>query len=128
MPKGSATGSDGRRSLVGALRQRARQLTSGADRRVHGRLKAGDTLASNVGTVRDLSAGGMRIISRRKLKGIVDVALWDIHRGLRLSAEVVWRRRLGFRRHETGLRFLEVNPDMARELTSLGADNRRQFR
>ncbi len=127
MASGPATEPDGRRSLIGTLALRARQVTSGADRRKHGRLKGGDTLSSNVGTVRDLSAGGMRIIGRRKLKGTVEVTLWDIRRGLRVTAEVVWRRRIGFRRHETGLRFLEIGPDMARELTALGADNRSQF-
>ena len=96
----------------------------GGDRRRHGRLKAGETLASNIGRVVDLSSGGMRVLSRRKLKGILDVALWDIHRGVTLRARVVWTKRLGFRRHESGLKFLDVDPEVARTLGSLGADNR----
>src|SRR5262245_53896654 len=110
------------RSLMSVFRRKER-VGEGADRRRHGRLKAGETLSSNIGTVRDLSAGGMKVMSRRKYRGKLDVALWDIHRGLRVSAVVVWHRRIGFRRHEMGLQFLDVTPEVARELTALGADN-----
>lgn len=127
MSKGPAVETGRRRRLLGALRKRAHRAQSGIDRRRHGRLRAGETLSSNVGTVRDLSAGGMKVISRRKLKGQFEVALWDIHRGVRVAAEVVWTKRLGFRRHESGLRFLNVTPEIARELTALGADNPREI-
>ena len=75
------------------------------------------------------SAGGLRLLSRRKLKGIVGIALWDVNGGLKLYAEVVWSRRLGFRRHEIGMRFVDVTPQLAADLTTLATDNtvRREY-
>ncbi len=92
-------------------------------------IKAGDTLACTRGKVLDLSAGGLRLLSRRKLKGIVGIALWDVNGGLKLYAEVVWSRRLGFRRHEIGMRFVDVTPELAADLTTLATDNtvRREY-
>jgi len=105
------------------LRQRLQRFRNAADRRKFGRLKAGETLSSNVGAVRDLSAGGLKVLSRRKLKGVISVLLWDINRGVRIRAEVMWCKRLAFRRHEAGLQFIDVTPDIAKNLSDLGADN-----
>ena len=123
MAGGWVNRSDTVRSIARQIRKGATQIR-GADRRRFGRLKAGETLACNRGKVLDLSAGGLRLLSRRKLKGMLEVALWDIHRGLTMQCRVVWTKRLGFRRHESGLTFIDVDPDTARGLTALGADNR----
>ena len=114
---------DAVRTIVRQFRQRATLLRS-PDRRHHGRVKAGETLSSNIGRVLDFSAGGIRVLARRKLKSVVDVALWNIHRGLTVQARVIWTKRLGLRRHESGLEFIEVSPDAASGLAALGADNK----
>ncbi len=119
--------SDATRSLARTFRTKAQKLTQVADRRKTGRLKEGWTLSCSLGRVRDLSAGGMRLVSRRRLRGKLELDLWDINRGVRVRAEVVWTKRLGFRRHEVGLKFRDLSPDLVRDLTALGADNRAQL-
>lgn len=112
--------------MARGIRARAQELRAASDQRKFGRLKAGDTLACSRGKVLDLSAGGLRLLSRRKLKGLVGMALWDVNGGLKLYAEVVWSRRLGFRRHEIGMRFVDVTPELAADLTTLATENRVQ--
>lgn len=112
--------------MARGIRARALELRDASDQRKFGRLKAGDTLACSRGKVLDLSAGGLRLLSRRKLKGLVGMALWDVNGGLKLYAEVVWSRRLGFRRHEIGMRFVDVTPELAADLTTLATENRVQ--
>ncbi len=123
MANGWVNRTDAVRTIVRQFRKRATLLRS-PDRRRHPRVKAGETLSSNIGRVLDLSPSGVRVMTRRKPKGVLDVALWDIHRGLTVRARVIWSKRLGFRRYESGLKFIEVSPDAARGLAALGADNR----
>ena len=93
------------------------------ERRKSGRLREGETLACDLGSVVDLSAGGMRILGKRKLTGKLDVAFWDGERGLKLRAEVIWCKRLGFRKYVVGLEFRYLTTDDVRKLTELATRN-----
>ncbi len=52
--------------------------------------------------------------------------MWDTYRGLRLRGKVIWCRRIGFRKHEVGVEFLNITPDIAGDLAVIATDNRRQ--
>ena len=94
------------------------------ERRKSGRLREGETLACDLGSVVDLSAGGMRILGNRKLTGKLDVTLWDTELGLKRRAEVIWCKRLGFRKYEVGLEFRHLTLQDVAELTELATRNR----
>ena len=95
------------------------------ERRKSGRLNQ-KTVACNIGSVINLSAGGLRLLSHRRLKGILKVELWDTDHGLRLRGKVIWCRRIGFRKYDVGVEFLNITPDIAGDLTEIATDNCRQ--
>ena len=64
---------------------------------------------SSLGPVLDLSAGGMRVLSRKPRSRDIDVKLVGADVSLTVRAQVAWSQRLGFRRHEVGLTFLDVD-------------------
>ncbi len=98
---------------------------SRTERRKSGRLNQ-ETVACNLGSVINLSGGGLRLLSRRRLNGILNVELWDTHRGLRLRGKVAWCRRIGFRKHEVGVKFLNITPDIASDLSAIAIENPKQ--
>ena len=93
-----------------------------ANRRAQGRLPQ-ELLQSNLGPVLDLSMGGMRVRCGRALKGEVDVDLMGLVEPVRLRAEVMWTRRQGLRKFEVGLKFVDIAPDVARQLTELSLNH-----
>ena len=92
-------------------------------RRIPGRL-AQEQLVSSLGPVLDLSAGGMRVLSTRPVLGIKDVGLRGGEFSVKLTTKVAWSRRLGFRRHEIGLAFLDVDEELATMLSRISRDHR----
>ena len=69
------------------------------------------SLQSSVGRVHDLSETGMRVVSRRELKGVVEVAIVDGAHHIVVKASVVWIRRIGFDRYFAGLLFEDLLPE-----------------
>jgi len=63
-------------------------------------------LQSSCGQVLDLSAGGVRVISSKPLKGEVAITLYGPGVEQTLKARVVWCKKHGFRMHEVGLAFV----------------------
>lgn len=76
-------------------------------------------LNCDAGEVLDVSAAGVKLQSRRKFKGIVNVRLWNEMTEVVLPASIVWSRRLGFRKHEAGLRFVNMCADAAKKLAMI---------
>ncbi len=76
-------------------------------------------MGSNVGIVVDLSDGGMRVRSRRRQYGAVDVELTTRTDVVRVKAKVVWTRKIGFRRHEMGFQFLDMTPETSARVAAL---------
>lgn len=95
----------------------------GPERRGAVRFQLGE-LKCNLGRVLDLSSGGVRLLRRRKLKGRHELTLFDRDGGVRVEAEVRWTRRLGLFKHEMGLQFVNVPPDIAAKLKRLFSKNR----
>ncbi len=92
-------------------------------RRIPGRLPQ-EQLVCDLGPVLDLSAGGMRVLSTRPLLGMKDVGLRGGDFSVKLSTKVAWSRRLGFRRHEIGLTFLDIDEELATMLARISSDHR----
>ena len=92
-------------------------------RRIPGRVPQ-EMLVCTLGPVLDLSPGGMRVLSTRRRDGKLELTLWGGDLKLALRARVAWCHRLGFRRHEVGLTFLDVDETVAELLTRISADHR----
>ena len=79
-------------------------------------------LRASGGEVLDLSAGGCRVRLRGALPppgSVVDLQLVSpLGRSL-VRGEVVWQRKVGWRRHEAGVRFLKPSVQEARRLFRL---------
>ncbi len=73
-------------------------LQLGDDRRTGGRLPQ-ELLECNLGPVLDLSTGGMRVLCKRPHQGPLEACLRASQYSMTLSGQVVWSKRLGFRRH-----------------------------
>jgi len=101
----------------------SRFLGSRDGRRIPGRLPQ-EQLVSDLGPVLDLSAGGMRVLCTRPRLGMMDVGLRGSDFSVKLSTKVAWCRRLGFRRHEIGLTFIDVGEDLATMLSRISSDHR----
>ncbi|MEE9131821.1 MAG: PilZ domain-containing protein [Phycisphaerales bacterium] len=95
----------------------------GPERRRSVRFKLGE-LKCNLGRVLDLSSGGVRLLHWRRLKGRHEITLYDRDGGVRVEAEIRWTRRLGLFKHEMGLQFVNVPPDIAAKLKRLFSKNR----
>ncbi len=81
-------------------------------------------LKCNLGRVLDISSGGVRLLSRRKLSGCHVIRLFDRDGDVHIDVEVRRSRRLGLFKHEIGLQFLKVPPDITAKLTTLIFKNR----
>ena len=92
-------------------------------RRIPGRV-AQELLVSDLGPVLDLSPGGMRVLATRPPVGKLAVRIRAGDVSLTLRSSVAWSRRLGFRRHEIGLAFIDVDENAAGILATIAADHR----
>jgi len=93
----------------------------GVESRRYGRLKDPGVRCS-LGPVIDLSAGGVRVLSKHRLKGRVD-AVFDTGNGPRLGvrAKIAWCRRMGFRSYLVGLQFEDLPLSSAKRLLRQGS-------
>ncbi|MEE8238119.1 MAG: PilZ domain-containing protein [Gammaproteobacteria bacterium] len=92
-------------------------------RRIPGRLPQ-EQLICSLGPVLDLSPGGMRVLCTRPRLGTTDIDIRGGDYSLKLRTKVAWSRRLGFRRHEIGLTFLDVDEELATVLSRISSDHR----
>ena len=88
------------------------------DRRKSGRLRSEGMLGCNLGTVLDLSRGGVRVLSSRRLKGEPVAKLSTLDEGLQVPAKVIWCQRVGFGQHISGLEFSTATPELSHQLTA----------
>ncbi len=108
---------------AGAVRRATDRSYAGPERRRAVRVNVRQ-LKCNLGRVRDISSRGARLLSRRKLRGWHVMRLFDRDGDVHVDVEVRWSRRLGLFKHEIGLKFLRVPPDIATKLTTLIFKNR----
>lgn len=88
-----------------------------------GRLPLED-LSCSAGVVLDLSASGMRIVTRFPWRRFRRVELRSYDCGLILACEVIWVRMKGIFEYEVGLRFVDTDEAMARELSRIAMQHR----
>jgi len=98
-------------------------LNLGDDRRTTGRFTQ-ESLECNLGPVLDLSTGGMRVLCKRPHQGTLEVRLRASQYSLALSGQVAWSKRLGFRRHEIGVQFVDLDDDTSHILSRISASYR----
>jgi len=97
---------------------------SGGTRRKHGRLEQ-EAVMSGLGQVLDLSASGMRVLGRKSVpRGEFTTWIRGLGVSMTVRARVAWSKRRGMLRQELGLQFVNVTPDVARQLTDLAMSNR----
>ena len=108
------------RMMARGIRASTSRLKPLSERRRFGRVK-GHRLRCNLGVVLDLSGGGLRLRSSRRLHGRKYVELSSHSRHVRVLAEVRWATRLGFRKYEIGMEFQDVTDEIAKELTGFAA-------
>ena len=94
-------------------------------RRLSGRLPQ-EGLYCNLGAVIDLSAGGIRLFCKRFWDDETNVILSGYDVSVSIRAKVAWSHRHGFRRHEIGLMFLDVDEEMSRMLTRVSMMHRKR--
>ena len=101
----------------------AKPANSSHDRRAHARLTQ-EALQCSLGEVIDLSLGGMQVRCARLPKDkTIEVELTHQTETIKLKAEVMRSTKTGFRKHEIGLRFLDVDQDMARQLSGISLNH-----
>ena len=81
------------------------------DRRSHIRVPQSE-LHCSLGPVLDITSAGMRVMCRRIPKDEVKFDLNTTGDPLPVRAKVVWAKRLGFRKHEVGLHFIQSSPEL----------------
>ncbi len=108
---------------TGAVQRATDRSYAGAERRRAVRVNVRQ-LKCNLGRVLDLSSGGVRLLSRRKLRGWHEITLFDRDGGVRIEAEVRWSKRHGLWKHEIGLQFVNVPSDIAVQLPTFVSENR----
>ncbi len=114
------------------------EAAAAASNRRHRRRFHLQPLRCSLGTVTDLSASGLRLLSRRLHHDDVGRTVIVDFRGgpplLVIPAIVVWTQRVGLLRHAVGLRFLGLTEAQQRQVRqfaqahgrrSLGSDERR---
>jgi hypothetical protein len=99
-----------------------RTVGSGSRRRF-GRLPQ-EALQCNLGAVLDISAGGMRVLTRSKPSGKIEIVLKGYPMPGRLVASVSWVKRAGLFMREVGLCFENLSPEMSQALTSIASVHR----
>ncbi len=71
-------------------------------------------LHCSLGPVLDITSAGMRVMCRRTPKeNWIKFDLNTTVEPLPVRAKVVWAKRLGFRKHEVGLRFIQPSPELS---------------
>lgn len=95
------------------------EAQSVSERRRHARIPQ-RSLESSLGKVIDLSRSGMRVQGTRRLRGTLEVVIFNTSGPhIRIRARVAWTKRIGFRRHQSGLEFIDLPSSVAAELARI---------
>ncbi len=87
--------------------------------RRHGRVVP-DSLWCSAGEVLDLSASGLRLQCTKAVgAGVGKVVLRDRNHTVEVQGRVVWCKKVGFRRFEVGLEFVDIAPETAATIRAM---------
>jgi hypothetical protein len=90
-----------------------------ADNREHGRLWLGGHVECSLGRILDISRGGARVLSKKRVNGVGLIRIKMTGGLLLVQSRVAWCRRLGFRKYEVGLEFQGVTEEISEILAQL---------
>ncbi len=97
----------------------------GPENRRKGRLRP-KFLTCNLGTVADLSASGVRVAAKGKVQvkpgQEIVLTLNTRHRPTAIKSSVVWVKEQSHWRHEIGLRFEEITPEIRATLNAVARE------
>ena len=95
------------------------------NRRRHGRVET-ESVMSNLGTVRDLSAGGMRVSCRRPARVGEELPITLKSNGtiVTIRGRIAWVARTNVLCHQMGVQFIDMNDDLTRAIAQLAINNR----
>ncbi len=102
------------------------EIRTESGRRRRGRVGQ-EAVICNIGMVSDLSTSGMRVRCRRVPKGEFIAHIVGLGTEVKIKGRVVWVRRYGLFRKECGVQFVDVTPELARQVTALGMTNRNRL-
>ena len=99
--------------------QLERATQEAINKRRHGRLKPG-MMWCNLGKVLDFSASGLRLATKHHLEGEQVVVIKAYEQSILLHGKIVWERKLGFRKFQVGIEFMNVSPQDLAKMRSMG--------
>lgn len=89
----------------------APQQVGGAERRQFHRVENCDAIGCNLGTILDLSSGGLRLLCKAKPDDVTRVELTSGDDSVVLPARVVWCHKVGMRKYVMGLEFGDLDAE-----------------
>jgi hypothetical protein len=108
---------------LGRAEPAAAKAQAAANARRHGRVRC-EGLDSSLGEILDMSASGTRVaLNRRasfKAGELVELTVETLDVCIRMSARVVWTRRISARRSEAGFEFLNLTGEVRQVLAMVG--------
>ncbi len=91
-----------------------------SNRRRRGRVKSTGSVTSNLGSVLDISSGGLRVLSKTKVEGEGRVELILPTDRVIVPARVAWCHKVAFRKYVVGLEFINLTPELTQKLAEIG--------
>ena len=119
MSKGWVSRQDASRLINAAIKATYSKDEKPSDRRRHRRVKATGSVICNLGRVLDISGGGLRVLGKTKAEGQGRVELTSTTHRVIVPARVVWCHKVGFRKYVMGLEFMNLTPEMTRQVTEI---------
>ncbi len=120
MRKGWVNQQDATRLIDRRIMATFAQDEGDSDRRRRGRVKSTGSVTSNLGSVLDISSGGLRVLSKTKVEGEGRVELISPTERVIVPARVAWCHKVAFRKYVMGLEFIDLTPELTRTLTEIG--------
>lgn len=119
MSKNYVTRMDPARLMNESIKATYSKDEDGADRRRHHRVKGTGSLTSNLGTVLDISASGLRVLGKTAAEGQGRVELTASGQSIVIPARVVWSHKVGFRKYVMGLEFIDLDEKQANKVREM---------
>ena len=97
------------------------------DRRAAARIRQDTLLKCNLGEVLNFSKSGMRLRRKRiPTRSNVHVKITDGETSVKVHADIVWVRKIGYRKYDLGLQFIDLSEEEKSIITKLAMYNRCQ--